>query len=186
MPEYIRPTWDEYFMALARIIATRSTCDRLRAGAVLVKNKRIISTGYNGSPPGLPHCDGEAGHLMEEGHCVRTIHAEHNAILQAAATPGQSTEYSTLYTLYSPCIHCAKYIVAAGIKRVVIGKIYRTSSSPEYLRQAGIQVDFYKTNSAWNSMIQKLFENDVEEVIAKEGSVVLQEKKPEIEFKQIY
>lgn len=187
MSDYIRPTWDEYFMALARIIATRSTCDRLRSGAVLVKNKRIISTGYNGSPPGLPHCDGEAGHLMEEGHCVRTIHAEHNAILQAAATPGQSTEGATLYTLYSLCIHCTKYVIAAGIKRVVIGKVYRNAEAIKYLEQAGIQVDFYKPNNEWNGAVRKIFENDVEEVIAKEGTVVMKdEKKQEIEFKQIY
>lgn len=187
MAEYIRPSWDDYFMAIARIVATRSTCDRLRAGAVLVKNKRIISTGYNGSPPGLPHCDDEAGHLMEEGHCVRTIHAEHNAILQAAAVSGQPTEGATLYALYSPCIHCAKYVVAAGIKRVVIGAIYRNSKSPEYLAQAGLQVEFYKPNNEWNAMIQKIFENRVEEVIAKEGEVVLTEEiKTDFNFKQIY
>ena len=92
---YERPSWDDYFMAIAKIIATRSTCDRLRAGAVLVKNKRIISTGYNGAPPGLPHCDGEHGHLMEEGHCIRTVHSEENCVLQAAALGGISTEGST-------------------------------------------------------------------------------------------
>lgn len=183
-----RPNWDDYFMAIARIVAMRSTCDRLRAGAVLVKNKRIISTGYNGSPPGLPHCDGEASHLMEEGHCVRTIHAEHNAILQAAANPGQSTEGSTLYTLYSPCIHCTKYVIAAGIKRVVIGTIYRNSSAPEYLAQAGVQVEFYKPNNDWNASVRQIFENDVEEVVAKEGAVFLKEEsaKADFVFKQIY
>lgn len=186
MSDYFRPNWDDYFMAIARIVATRSTCDRLRAGAVLVKNKRIISTGYNGSPPGLPHCDGEAGHLMEEGHCVRTIHAEHNAILQAAANPGQSTEGSTLYALYSPCIHCAKYVVAAGIKRIVMGKVYRASSAPEYLTKAGLQVEFYKPNNDWNGSVRKIFENDVEEVVAKEGAVFLKEEIPKTDFKQIY
>ncbi len=185
---YFRPNWDDYFMAIARIVATRSTCDRLRAGAVLVKNKRIISTGYNGSPPGLPHCDDEAGHLMEEGHCVRTIHAEHNAILQAAANPGQSTEGSTLYTLYSFCIHCSKYLIAAGIKRVVIGKIYRNADAVKYLEQAGIQVEFYKPNNEWNASVRQIFENDVEEVIAKEGAVFLKEEsqKSDFVFKQIY
>src|SRR3989338_3752885 len=122
--KHYRPSWDDYFMAIAKIIAARGTCDRLYSGSVLVKDRRIISTGYNGSPPGLPHCD-DVGHLMEEGHCVRTIHDAHNAILQAAPLPGASTEGSTLYALYTPCIHCSKYIVAAGIKRVVYGKVYR-------------------------------------------------------------
>src|SRR3989338_7278239 len=102
MPEerkHYRPSWDDYFMSLARIIASRGTCNRLYTGAVLVKDKRIISTGYNGSPPGLPHCD-EVGHLLEDGHCVRTIHGEHNAILQAASVPGTTTEDSTLYATY--------------------------------------------------------------------------------------
>lgn len=189
MPDCFRPGWDDYFMAVARIIATRSTCDRLHTGAVLVKNKRIISTGYNGSPPGLSHCDGEDGHLMEDGHCVRTIHAEHNAILQAAANPGQSTDGATLYTLYSPCIHCAKYVVAAGIKRVVIGNIYRNDAVLDYLQKAGLEVEFYKPNPAWNELVRDLFKEEIKEVVAKEGYVVLEEKKIEKEnftFKQIY
>lgn len=168
----VRPTWDDYFMAIARIVATRSTCDRLEAGAVLVKNNRIISTGYNGSPPGLPHCN-EVGHLMEEGHCVRTIHGEHNAILQAATIPGASTEGSTMYTKYTFCIHCAKYVVAAGVKRVIYGKIYRNAYCIDYLRQAGIQVDEYKSNEQWNDRLAKLFAHDIEVRQAKEGDVQL-------------
>lgn len=168
-----RPKWDDYFMAIARIVGTRSTCDRLRAGAVLVKDKRIISTGYNGSPPGLPHCDGEEGHLMEEGHCVRTIHGEHNAILQASVIPGASTEGSTLYTKFSPCMHCAKYVVAAGVKRVVIGKIYRNSDVMKYLEKAGLTVEIYKENPEWNKMVQGLFAEEIEEVKAKEGNISL-------------
>ncbi|PIR66258.1 MAG: dCMP deaminase [Parcubacteria group bacterium CG10_big_fil_rev_8_21_14_0_10_36_14] len=188
---FIRPSWDDYFMAIARIIATRSTCDRLRAGAVLVKNKRIISTGYNGSPPGLPHCDSEAGHLMEEGHCVRTIHAEHNTILQAAVTAGQTTEGATLYALYSPCIHCCKYIVAAGIKRIVIETIYRNSQAMDYLKQAGLEVVFYVPNQEWNENIKNLFENNVKkvnekEVILEENAELQQEYPPINTFRQIY
>lgn len=171
-----RPSWDDYFMAIAKIIATRGTCDRLRAGAVLVKDKRIIATGYNGSPPGLPHCDGDAGHLMEEGHCVRTIHGEHNAILQAAKLPGASTEGSILYTLYNPCIHCAKYVVAAGIKRVVIGKIYRGEAALNYLKEAGIQVDLYQENLEWYEVVRGLFETEIIEVKANEGDVKLENK----------
>lgn len=166
-----RPSWDDYFMSIARIVATRSTCDRLEAGAVLVKNNRIISTGYNGSPPGLPHCN-EAGHLMEEGHCVRTIHGEHNAILQAATIPGASTEGSTMYTKYTFCIHCAKYIVAAGVKRVVYGKVYRNASCIDYLKQAGVQVDEYQPNKRWDSRVAELFSHDIEERIAIEGDVI--------------
>lgn len=165
-----RPSWDDYFMAIARIVATRSTCDRLEAGAVLVKNKRIMSTGYNGSPPGLPHCY-EVGHLMEEGHCVRTIHGEHNAILQAATIPGASTEGATMYTKYTFCIHCAKYIVAAGIVRVVYGKVYRNADCVKYLQQAGLRVDEYQLNPGWDSRLAELFSHDIEVRKPKEGDV---------------
>lgn len=172
---YTRPSWDDYFMAICKIVATRSTCDRLRAGAVLVKENRIISTGYNGSPPGLPHCD-EVGHLMEEGHCVRTIHADHNVILQAAVIPGGTTKGATLYLKFSPCIHCCKYIVAAGIKRVVIGKIYRNAKVIDYLREAGLQVDIFAENVVVNkSLAQEVLSQEVEETVAKEGDVKLKD-----------
>lgn len=157
-------------MAIARLVATRSTCDRLEAGAVLVKNNRMISTGYNGAPPGLPHCD-DAGHLMEAGHCVRTIHAEHNAILQAAVIPGASTHGSTVYTKYSSCLHCAKYVVAAGVTRVVIGRVYRNAATPDYLRQAGVAVELYQPAPGWNDRVREIFATDIEDRIAKEGNV---------------
>lgn len=173
--QYHRPTWDDYFMAVAKIVGTRSTCDRLRSGAVLVKDKRIISTGYNGSPPGLAHCD-EVGHLIEEGHCVRTIHGEHNAILQAATIPGASTQGTTMYTKYSPCIHCAKYVVAAGIKRVVLGKIYRDSKAVDYLKEAGVEITIYQENTAWNKHLQELFASEIEQINPKEGDVILKEE----------
>ncbi len=160
-------------MAITRIVATRGTCDRLRAGAVLVKKNRIISTGYNGSPPGLPHCD-DVGHLMEEGHCIRTIHAEHNVILQAAVISGANTEGSTMYTKFNPCMHCAKYVVAAGIKRVVIGKLYRGEKAVEYLKEAGVQVDIYQENPEWNKSVRELFNQEIEQTLAKEGDVQLQ------------
>ena len=168
--ECYRPHWDDYFMALARIIAMRGTCNRLRAGAILVKKNRIVASGYNGSPPGLPHCD-EEGHLLEEGHCIRTIHGEHNAILQAAVVSGVSTEGSIMYTKYNPCMHCAKYVVAAGITRVVVGKIYRGEQALDYLKSSGIQVDLYQENPIWNKMVQGLFETEIEQVAAKEGDV---------------
>ncbi|PIY96915.1 MAG: dCMP deaminase [Candidatus Kerfeldbacteria bacterium CG_4_10_14_0_8_um_filter_42_10] len=171
-----RPSWDDYFMAIVKIVSTRSTCDRLHAGAVLVKNNRIVATGYNGSPPGLPHCD-EVGHLMEEGHCVRTIHAEHNVLLQTAVIPGGSTEGSTLYANYTPCIHCAKYIVACRIKRIVIGKVYRNSKTVDYLKEAGLAVEIYKENSQWNERVTELFKGEIPEVKAKEGEVKMEIEK---------
>ncbi|MDP2933452.1 MAG: deaminase, partial [bacterium] len=134
---------------------------------------RIISTGYNGSPPGLPHCDGEEGHLMEEGHCVRTIHGEHNAILQAATISGANTAGATLYTKFSPCVHCAKYLIAAGIKRVVMGKIYRNSDVVRYLEKAGIKAEIYQENPEWNKMVQGLFSEEIEVMKPKEGDVKL-------------
>lgn len=149
-------------MSIARLVATRATCDRLYAGAVLVKDKRIVSTGYNGAPPGLAHCD-DVGHLLEDGHCVRTIHAEHNALLQAAVTGGASTKGSTLYTLYSPCIHCAKYVVAAGVIRIVVGKNYRNKEVIEYLKNAGVEYDEYKPTEGWNDHVAEMLKNGIEE-----------------------
>lgn len=178
MPEerkHYRPGWDDYFMAIAKIVAARGTCDRLYAGAVLVKNNRIISTGYNGAVPGLEHCD-NVGHLLEEGHCVRTIHGEHNALLQVAIQGGISTVGSTMYSKYNPCIHCSKYVVACGVKRVVIGKIYRNSQAVDYLRKAGIQVDIYKENPEWNDEIIKIFSEDIPQRV-NEGEVKMEEVK---------
>ncbi len=158
----IRPAWDDYFMAIARIVSTRATCDRLHNGAVLVKENRIVSTGYNGSPPALEHCDDD-GHLLEEGHCVRTIHSEHNALLQAAVVGGASTKGSTLYSMYSPCIHCSKYIAAAGITRVVVGKMYRNEAIMEYLASAGVVVDQYEPEEGWYEQLSQLFQGDIDE-----------------------
>lgn len=173
--KYVRPAWDHYFIAIAKIVGTRSSCDRLRAGAVLVKDNRIIATGYNGAPPGLPNCD-EVGHMIEELHCVRTIHGEHNAILQAAKLSGTSTDGATLYVKYIPCIHCAKYIVAAGIKRVVYVADYRASIAVDYLKQAGIDVDLYQEDEKWNKMVVDLFSKDVEVMHPKEGNVKIIEE----------
>ncbi len=170
--QHYRPSWDDYFMAIAKIIASRGTCDRLYSGAVLVKNNRIISTGYNGSPPNLPHCH-DVGHLLEDAHCVRTIHGEHNALLQAAVQGGTSTTDSTLYTKYSPCIHCAKYIVACGIKRVVMARVYRNNQAVDYLKSVGIQVDIYQENIKWHDEIIQIFDEDIPERV-NEGTVKLE------------
>ncbi|MBP6930029.1 cytidine/deoxycytidylate deaminase family protein [Patescibacteria group bacterium] len=117
-----RPSWDEYFMEIARQISKRATCDRKHVGAVIVRDKAILSTGYNGAPHHLPHCD-EVGHEIVEGHCVRTVHAEANAIAQAAKN-GVAIENGTIYITASPCYDCFKLMVNAGIERVVYGEFY--------------------------------------------------------------
>jgi dCMP deaminase len=130
--------WDEYFMNIARQAATRSTCSRKNVGAVIVRNRTILSTGYNGSIRGMPHCD-DVGHLMEGGHCIATIHAEANAILQAARN-GVNIDGAELYTTASPCWSCFKMVANAGIRRIYYGEFYRDSRSLEVARQIGIEL----------------------------------------------
>lgn len=122
LSQYIskRPSWDEYFMATAKLMSTRSTCDRLYVGAVIVKDNRIIGEGYNGSIAGHPHCD-EVGHLMYEGGCKRTIHAEANALQNCTINPKGATAYVTHY----PCPDCMKALNQAGIINVVYGEYYK-------------------------------------------------------------
>lgn len=133
-PKDNRPSWDEYFMAITDVIGTRGTCDRGRAGCVVVREKRILATGYVGAPAGLPHCD-EVGHEMhkvthadssETMHCIRTTHAEQNAIAHAART-GVKLDGGTLYCKMTPCYTCAKIILNAGIQRIVVQKDYHAS-----------------------------------------------------------
>ncbi|HMN11134.1 MAG TPA: cytidine/deoxycytidylate deaminase family protein [Bellilinea sp.] len=139
----MRPSWDTYFMQIARDVAARSTCDRAFVGAVLVRDKHIIATGYNGSPAGLPHCD-ETGHLMVEGHCVRTVHAEVNSIVQAAVF-GLVTEGATCYVTHFPCLNCTKTLINAHIKRLVYDTSYRMDPiAVEFLSTAGIEVVAYQ------------------------------------------
>src|SRR5208283_1625926 len=118
-----RVDWHEYFMNIANGVATRSTCDRKHVGAVIVRDKTILSTGYNGSVRGLPHCD-DVGHMMEDGHCVATIHAEANAIIQAAKN-GVRVEGADIYVTASPCWNCFKMVANAGIKNIYYGEFYR-------------------------------------------------------------
>lgn len=134
-----RPTWDEYFMQIAFTVAERSTCDRAHVGAVLVRDRRILATGYNGAPAGLPHCD-DVGHLMLDNHCVRTLHAEQNAIIQAALH-GVGTQDATAYVTHQPCLTCAKMLINAGIRRVVYAGNYPDEHSRLFLSQAGITLD---------------------------------------------
>jgi dCMP deaminase len=133
-----RVSWDEYFMAIAKEVATRSTCDRKFVGAVIVREKMILATGYNGSIRGLPHCD-EEGHLMEDGHCVRTVHAEANAIVQAARN-GVRAENADIYVTASPCFGCFKLVANAGIRRIVFGEFYRDHRIFEFSKELGIEL----------------------------------------------
>lgn len=148
---YQRPTWDEYFMELANTAAKRATCDRGRSGCVIVRDKHVLVTGYVGSPLGLPHCD-DVGHLLkkvyhEDGritqHCVRTVHAEQNAICQAARL-GIALDGGTLYCKMTPCHTCAMLIINCGIKRVVCERKYHAGEeSKRMFRQAGVIIDFF-------------------------------------------
>ncbi len=134
-----RPSWDEYFIGLANYVGTRSTCSG-QSGCVIVRDKRVISTGYVGSPPGLPHC-GDIGHDMhtvinENGsqseHCFRTIHDFQNAIAQAARF-GMSVDGATIYVKLAPCYTCAKLVIASGIKRVVAEHDYHSSRNTKLI-----------------------------------------------------
>jgi dCMP deaminase len=183
----MRPSWDEYFMKLVDDVATRSTCNRGKPGCVFVLNNHILTTGYAGSPQGLPHCD-EAGHLMERrfdlisveknsgksielrtlksngylydsssesseswmgpvhDHCIRTIHAEQNAIIQAAKY-GISLNGSTLYVSFTPCRTCAMMCIAVGVKEVIAGKFYsKAQEAIDLFKQAGISIKHLDQN----------------------------------------
>ena len=148
-----RPSWYEYFMQMAELTAQRSTCLRRQVGAIIVKEKHIIATGYNGAPKGLPHCEELGGCLREkleipsgERHeLCRALHAEQNAIIQAA-TLGQSIEGATIYITHQPCIICAKMIINAGISRIVIRRGYPDEMSRGMLREAGLKVELIGEN----------------------------------------
>ena len=133
-----RTSWDKYFMQIARDVSTRSTCDRKFVGAVIVREKMILSTGYNGSIRWLPHCD-EVGHEMENGHCVRTVHAEANAIVQAARN-GVGIEGADIYVTASPCYNCFKLIANSGIKRIFYGELYRDERIKIHANEAQIEL----------------------------------------------
>jgi len=133
-----RTSWDKYFMQIARDVSTRSTCDRKFVGAVIVRDKMILSTGYNGSIRGLPHCD-EVGHEMENGHCVRTVHAEANAIVQAAKN-GVGIDGADIYVTASPCYNCFKLIANSGIKRIFYGELYRDERIKMHAKEAQIDL----------------------------------------------
>ncbi|WP_025642507.1 deoxycytidylate deaminase [Schnuerera ultunensis] len=119
-----RKTWNEYFMQIAEIVATRSTCDRAEVGCLIVNDdNRIVSTGYNGSISGNPHCD-DVGHTMRDGHCIATIHAEMNALLYCARE-GISVKDCKIYVTHFPCLNCTKALIQAGIKKFFYKHSYR-------------------------------------------------------------
>ena len=133
-----RASWDEYFMGIATQVATRATCDRKHVGAVIVRDRSILATGYNGSIRGLEHCD-EVGHMMEEGHCVRTIHAEANAIIQAAHN-GVGIDGAAIYVTASPCWACFRMIANAGLVKIVFGEFYRDQRIFDFAKRLGIEL----------------------------------------------
>jgi len=133
-----RVSWDEYFMNIARVVSSRATCHRKFVGAVIVRDKTILSTGYNGSIRGLPHCS-DVGHMMVDGHCVATIHAEMNAIIQAARN-GVQIEGASIYITASPCWNCFKAVANAGIRRICYGEFYRDERSFKVAQELGIEL----------------------------------------------
>ena len=148
--KYERPSWDDYFMEVAHAISKRATCDRGRSGCVIAKDRHLIVTGYVGSPMGFSHCD-EAGHHMksvthEDGttteHCMRTVHAEQNAICQSAKL-GVSIDGATIYTRMTPCRTCTMLLINCGIARVVCERKYqKASESEEMLAAAGVEISY--------------------------------------------
>ena len=135
-----RPSWDEYFMAITRAVATRATCSRRSVGAVIVKDKRILATGYNGAPIGMRHCDHTNGGDMRDGHCARSTHAEQNALVQAARY-GTPIAGGTMYCTDHPCLTCAKLLINAGIARIVYESAYPDELAAALLREAGTGLD---------------------------------------------
>lgn len=133
-----RADWDDYFMSIAQVVATRSTCPRKYVGSVLVRDRTILSTGYNGSIRGMPHCS-DVGHMMEDGHCVATIHAEANAVIQAAKN-GVNINSATCYVTASPCWSCFKMLANAGIQRICYGEFYRDDRIFDIAKQIHIEL----------------------------------------------
>ena len=147
----MRASWDEYFMEIAEIVKTRSTCIRRQVGAVIVKENRILTTGYNGSPAGTYNCIDKGTCKRQELHIpsgerhelCRALHAEQNAIITAAKN-GVSTEGATIYVNFQPCVICAKMLINAGIKRIVYKGDYPDELSLEMLKEAGVKLDKVK------------------------------------------
>ena len=138
MTNIMRPTWDEYFLKLAMLASERSTCPRMHCGCVFVKDRFVLATGYNGSLPGHPHCE-EVGCLVVDNHCVRTNHAEINALTQAAIH-GVNIKEATAYITNMSCTTCAKALIAAGIKRVVVFSDFHDTLATQFYTQSGVEI----------------------------------------------
>ena len=152
-----RISWDEYFMAQSHLLSLRSTCSRLSVGATIVKDKRIIAGGYNGSIKGDEHCI-DVGCKVVEGHCVRTIHAEINAILQCSKF-GVGTEGATIYVTHFPCLNCTKSIIQAGIKEICYANDYRNNEyAQELLEKSGVVVR--KVDYDVKAVVERLLDNN--------------------------
>lgn len=136
-----RADWDEYFLKIAFSVSERSTCDRLHVGAVIVKDNRIKSTGYNGSPPSLQHCTDD-GCYMHNKHCIRTIHAEANAIMGCSP---EDREGATIYVTDQPCPECQKLIIASGIKRIVYARKYPPETN--WFESSNIKVEHIRAET---------------------------------------
>ncbi len=134
----MRPSWDQYFLKLAMLASERATCPRMHCGCVIVKKKHVLATGYNGSLPGLEHCE-DVGCLIVDDHCIRTNHAEMNALMQAAKN-GVSVSDGTAYVTNMPCTTCAKALIGAGIKRVVVFSDYHSTHAEKFFKEADVKL----------------------------------------------
>ena len=170
-----RISWNQYFMAQSHLLALRSTCTRLMVGATIVRDKRMIAGGYNGSISGGKHCIDDGCYVIDN-HCVRTIHAEINAILQCAKF-GVPTEGAEIYVTHFPCLNCCKSLIQAGIKKVIYAKDYKNHSfALEMFEQSGVTVEHVELEemildlnnkekrSFTANLLHKLEENGVEQI----------------------
>lgn len=137
----MRPGWDEYFMQVARTVATRATCPRASVGCVLTRGHRILTTGYNGAPRGVPHCT-EVGCTLNNDHCLRATHAEANAVVQGALH-GVSLQDAVAYCTHQPCVNCSKLLISAGVMRIVYDAPYPDSVASQLLAEAGVALAAY-------------------------------------------
>ena len=135
-----RISWDEYFISIVKLIAQRATCPRKHVGALIVKKNKIISSGYNGAPKGMEHCT-DVGCLMKDGHCIRVLHAEQNAILQA----GEKSEGATLYCTCLPCEVCFKMCIQVGIKKIIYLEDYNQEDLKYWIKNGGIEIQKWKS-----------------------------------------
>jgi len=153
MKKQKRPSWDEYFMEITNLVATRATCLRRKVGAILVKDRRILATGYNGPPKGVPHCDELGGCLREKlgvpsgerQELSRAVHAEQNAIIQAAKM-GTNIDGATLYVTNHPCFICAKMLINAGVSKIIFADGYPDKYAEDILKQANVTVTKFNSH----------------------------------------